>query len=375
MAARITHVAIKDYRSIGSCDVELQPLTLLVGPNGSGKSNFLDALRFLHDCMHAPLQQVVHSRFGMTSILRRLPMAQFAEFCTVALRFQLEDTTAGYYSLSLGPGRDDAAVILEEQCQVGHQWFTYEKGRTHSSVGNLPPSSGDRPLLASFAVLPQFFRAFQLLNSFAFYTPTPSQMRQPLLAGPGNLLLPDASNAADVFSRIARNSQLVERIQGYLCSINPQFTKFDTYEHEGYRWFQFYPSTDGPSGWKFNGAQVSDGTLHAIGVLLAIFQNPTQPLSLIGLEEPETNLHPAAAGVLLDALLEASNSVQIIASTHSADLLDRKTLPENSILAVVLKDGETIIGPVDDASRAILRQRYYTAGGLLRSNELQPSRT
>jgi len=375
MAARITHVAIKDYRSIGSCDVELQPLTLLVGPNGSGKSNFLDALRLLHECMREPLHQVVHSRFGMTSILRRLPMAKSAEFCTIALRFKLEDTTVGYYSLSLGSARDDAAVILEEQCQVGQQWFTYENGRTHSSVGALPPSSGDRPLLASFAVVPQFFRVFQLLNHFAFYAPTPSQMRQPLPAGPGNLLLPDASNAADVYSRLARDPELAERMQGYLCSINPQFAKFDTYEHGGYRWFEFYPSADGPSYWKFSGAQVSDGTLHALGILLAIFQNPTQPLSLVGLEEPETSLHPAAAGALLDALLEAGHRVQIIASTHSADLLDRKSLSEDSLLAVALHDGETFIGPVDQAGKSILRQRLYTAGELLRGNQLTPARS
>jgi ABC-type lipoprotein export system ATPase subunit len=40
---RITRVILKNYKSIVSCDVELQPLTILVGPNGSGKSNFLDA--------------------------------------------------------------------------------------------------------------------------------------------------------------------------------------------------------------------------------------------------------------------------------------------------------------------------------------------
>jgi len=61
-----------------------------------------------------------------------------------------------------------------------------------------------------------------------------------------------------------------------------------------------------------------------MGILLAIFQvGSISPISLVGLEEPENNLHPAAAGVLLDALLEASLSVPVIASTHSADMLDR----------------------------------------------------
>ena len=40
----IHRVKLRNYKSIGRCDVRLGPLTVLVGPNGSGKSNFLDAL-------------------------------------------------------------------------------------------------------------------------------------------------------------------------------------------------------------------------------------------------------------------------------------------------------------------------------------------
>jgi predicted ATPase len=113
-----------------------------------------------------------------------------------------------------------------------------------------------------------------------------------------------------------------------------------------------------------------------MGILLAIFQvGSISPISLVGLEEPENNLHPAAAGVLLDALLEASLSVPVIASTHSADMLDREDLPENSLLAVALRDGETVIGPIDDIGKAILHKHLYTAGELMRSNQLTPSAT
>ena len=35
----ITRVALRNYKSIAACDVELAPLTILVGPNGAGKSN------------------------------------------------------------------------------------------------------------------------------------------------------------------------------------------------------------------------------------------------------------------------------------------------------------------------------------------------
>ena len=44
---------------------------------------------------------------------------------------------------------------------------------------------------------------------------------------------------------------------------------------------------------------------------------------------------------LADVLLEASERVQVVVTSHSADLLDRDTIPLESILAVVSKDGET----------------------------------
>ena len=43
----VTRIALRNYKSIAACDVQLAPLSFLVGPNGCGKSNFLDALRFV----------------------------------------------------------------------------------------------------------------------------------------------------------------------------------------------------------------------------------------------------------------------------------------------------------------------------------------
>ncbi|WP_338023558.1 AAA family ATPase [Archangium primigenium] len=37
-------MALRNYRSIESAEVELAPFSVLVGPNSSGKSNFVDAL-------------------------------------------------------------------------------------------------------------------------------------------------------------------------------------------------------------------------------------------------------------------------------------------------------------------------------------------
>jgi predicted ATPase len=52
-------VAIKDYKSIASCDVELGPLTFLVGPNGSGKAISLTLYGFAR--MHCGIHWIKRS--------------------------------------------------------------------------------------------------------------------------------------------------------------------------------------------------------------------------------------------------------------------------------------------------------------------------
>ena len=123
---------------------------------------------------------------------------------------------------------------------------------------------------------------------------------------------------------------------------------------------------------------MSDGTLRALAILVALFQGNRdlkKRVMLVGIEEPESALHPAAAGVLLDALREAANETQIIITSHSPDLLDDKDLNPESILAVEARDGTTIIAGVDEVGRSVLRDRLYTTGELLRLNQLQPDST
>lgn len=84
-------------------------------------------------------------------------------------------------------------------------------------------------------------------------------------------------------------------------------------------------------------------------------------------------LHPAAVGVLLDALREGSRGVQVIVTSHSPDLLDDDSIPTDAVLAVVAEDGRTEIGPIDSAGRKVLHEHLFTAGELLRLDQLRPS--
>jgi predicted ATPase len=125
--------------------------------------------------------------------------------------------------------------------------------------------------------------------------------------------------------------------------------------------------------WRFPAQNMSDGTLRALGVLTALFQgNQDFAPSLIGIEEPETALHPAASAALREALTKASATTQVMVTSHSPDLLDDRSIQPEHILAVVSEGGETRIGPLDAASVSVMRDHLFSAGELLRLNQLKP---
>lgn len=118
---------------------------------------------------------------------------------------------------------------------------------------------------------------------------------------------------------------------------------------------------------------MSDGTLRALGVLVALFGSDPGSPSPVVIEEPETALHPAAAQILLEALVEASHRRQVIVTSHSPDLLDSPVLQPENLLAVRADGGTSVVDRIDRAGASALRTQLYTAGELLRSDQLLPA--
>jgi hypothetical protein len=64
----------------------------------------------------------------------------------------------------------------------------------------------------------------------------------------------------------------------------------------------------------------------------------------------------------------------VIVTSHSPDLLDDRDIPDDWIIPVVSENGDTRLGPMDQAARTAIKERLYTAGELLRQNQLVPDR-
>jgi predicted ATPase len=165
-----------------------------------------------------------------------------------------------------------------------------------------------------------------------------------------------------------------ERIEEYLAKVVPGIVGVDSRVVGPKETLEFRQTVAGAKApWRFLAANMSDGTLRALGVLVAIFQstNGTR-VPLVAIEEPEIALHPAAAGVLRDSLRDASRNTQLLVTSHSPDLLDDSSFDPDTLLAVAAIDGSTVIGPLDDGGLKALKKQLYTPGELLRMNQLTP---
>ena len=377
----LTRVVLRNYKSIAACDVSPAQLTFLVGPNGSGKSNFLDALRFVADSLRFSVDRALRDRGGIKEVRRR-SSGRPTHF-GIRLEFDLGDST-GHFAFNVGAKKGGGHEILQEECRVfpkgdekAHHYNVSWGHVVGSSFSPAPAAAKDRLYLVNASGVDAFRPVYEALSSTGFYNLSPAAIRDFQPPDLGELLNRDGNNIASVLARLgARSPRVKKRIEEYLEKVVPGVTRVDRKAVGPMETLEFRQRVGGATHpWRFYASSMSDGTLRAIGVLVALFQGAgtkRATRSLVGIEEPEVALHPAAAGVLMDGLRDASEHGQILVTSHSADLLDSDDIPDGSILAVVAEQGESRIGPLDDVGRSALKDHLYTAGELLRMNQLDP---
>ena len=377
----LTRVALRNYKSIAACDVSPAQLSFLVGPNGAGKSNFLDALRFVADALQSSLGAALSARDGIGEVLHRSD-ARAQDF---GIRFDFQLASAkGRFILEVGAQPGGGYVVRREECFVAKpsgdssDSYRIEAGRVVGSTIRHPPACGrDSLYLRNVSGLPEFRPAYDALVGMAVYNLNVDALRALQPPEPLALLKRDGGNIASVLQDLGtRSPGRKESVEEYLAVVVPGLDGVDVRALGPSLALEFRHATPGAGALRrFFANSMSDGTLRALGALVALFQcgdGGVGSPSLVGIEEPEGALHPGAAGALADALADASGLTQVLVTSHSADLLDRDDIQERSILAFSCQHGETKIGLLDRAGRSVLRDRQFTAGELLRIDQLRP---
>ncbi len=374
----LKRVSLRNYKSIAYCDVHLSPLTYLVGPNGSGKSNFLDALHLVRDALSGSLDNAMNERGGLSEVRRR--SSGHPTHFGIRLEFILPGGVEGRYAFTVGALPSGGYEVQKEELSIGGEghgpYYLLEKGRLiKSSEGTFPAVTSDRLALMSVSGLASFRPAYDALTGMGFYNLNPKLIRELQKPQDGRLLKQAGENIASVIGHLARtNPDAIHIIEEYLHIVVPTVRGVEREAVGPMESLAFKQDTAGAKNpWRFFAQNMSDGTLRALGVLTALFQgNGEHGPTLIGIEEPETALHPGASAALREALVRASERTQVIVTSHSPDLLDDMGIDPETVLIVASEEGVTRILRLGEGSRKAMRDHLCSAGELLRLNQLNP---
>lgn len=376
----IKQLVLKRFRSIPSERITFDNPTIFVGRNGSGKSNLVSVFSFLAEAMASPLQ-AVFDKAGGISLLRNRSSGQ-SHPPNLGLRVDFGrmngKAASGFYAFEVRALPNYGFSVVREQCSVGSErgarsWFDRVGTKFTSNVGGmepaLAPASLGLPLVGGEA---KFAPVVRTLSAMRVYSIEPIKLREMQEPDSGASLKPDGSNVTSVLKEIERQAKDdFQRISDILATIVPNTRRVHVKKHGKSLSLEFTQEWGEKKRLNFEGFNMSDGTLRAIGLLAAAYQRPVP--SLIAVEEPEATIHPGALESILDLLRHASKRMQVVITTHSPDLLDAKWITDRHLRIVEWTEGATRVAPVSEPTRKALREHLMGAGELLRSSALEPA--
>lgn len=379
---RIRHLELVNFLSYREASLDLGDLTALVGPNASGKSNAVAALKLLREIPEYGLQTALTRRGGFDQLRHRSEGRPYNP--SIIVEFELDQALAGMrpsrYELHLGSVAGGLYEVKLERADIHfmNERYTFlnRKGvvrfETEGEGARLfrDPEEGLRVPDGQSALLPAaswgpFYELWTMLNGIQVVEINPARVRDLQDPTPGVKFEPDGSNTASVFESLspATRAEVVDELAAVVHNL-------DTIEVRRVSTkltLNFFQLARGRRR-QFLANQMSDGTLRAFAVLLALHQRSAPELVVV--EEPEVAIHLGALRTLVEILRSHTDESQILLTTHSADIIDALDVEE---LRVVWTDeGVSSVAPVAPHTRETVRTGLITPGELLRSDALDP---
>ena len=372
---KLSSLTIQNYRSLRDARIELDDLTLFIGANASGKSAILDALRFLSEAVQArDFRPPVFSRGGILNLAWKGEEANqigleavlqdgdkrfewFVKLFRHGHDFRVEEKV--YEILQSSP----PTQLLSAENGEGWWWSGEEETRLSlkqpQSVCALAAASADRSFPAR--------EVAEFVGRWGFFDPNPFLLRRDWNLSDSGRFDPYGRNLGETLYLLDKSSpEVLQKIVSATRSVVGLPNDIEVRESED----RFYFVQNEP-GLKFPVHQmgVSSGTLRMLALMTALYASPVT--ALIGIEEPENYIHPAALSSFAEHMRVALGRVQFMVTTHSPMLLDILDDPASvNIVSRSNSEGTTVEKEQDpdgvrkalDASGFGLGEYYETRG-------------
>ncbi len=345
---RLTYLRIKNYRALRDVELrDLTPLTVFIGPNGSGKSTVLDALAFLAEAVSGNLQQAWEKRNRFAGMRTRGQDGPI-EF---EVGLIIDDGVPVRYHLSLYE-KEDRILVDDESLTVmfasNIRLFYRDKEAIDKSlyadkgIGKVPGNTytgegvnsfiqftpASRPLLSadmSDHISKEKNRIKIIretgisITSYRYIHLTDDHLKGYSDAGPREKLSANGDNLPNVLYYLhTKHPEALVRITAQLRRWVPGLADIVMEKTSDERLLLRFK--DAPFEKPLPAQYMSDGTMR-LAALLTLLYEPNAT-GLLGIEEPENELHPRLLPRLAEELVKATETRQLLVATHSPALLN-----------------------------------------------------
>ncbi len=332
----IRTLKVTNFKSIDSLEIKgLTPFTVFAGPNGSGKSNFFDAMDFLSLFIRSGIETALRQHGGFVNIHSEKRRAAYSRRFGFEIECELpevvnepQEFSIFHYSLTIDDL--DSKPKIEEHLRVnGEALLVRRKGASPVVKSGEEEQTLERfPDDYSALLLFQHLPIAGLLRNLNLYRIDPIGAKEPDQSDSDPTRLErKGHNLASVLSRLERDARMREMILEWMELIVPGMEKIKTEQQKLEAKTAIVFKEQGTRR-HFPAQMVSDGTIYALSILVAVLDSPTD-YAMTLIEEPERGLHPKAIRELVDLIRQqASPSNPIWLTTHSESVVRELRLEE-----------------------------------------------
>lgn len=343
MTPKLISAQVNNYKSLSTVNLSFRNLTILVGANSSGKSNCLESLSLLKALVKsgsAPptkFLEMMHrvGAFENISITVKIQdLKKQAEYCvSVALNPEeyTDESRISREILVVGKTKvidlkDGVGKVKDEDGKNPQVYRAKRDKLALTSAGNF----GDKPVTVNVA---------EFIQNWEFYNLDPDFIRHA-----GSAIFEEDTKGEKPILSLDTYGRQVQGMLKYWA--REQQERFQKVNEDLYNCLNielklvtqdnnYHLKVLEQDGSEIPFSNLSDGTVRIIGYC-TLLHTPEGP-TLIGIEEPERNLHPGILKDIAAIIKRLSQKMQVVITTHSSQLLDCFSLDDiDSTTSVIL---------------------------------------